>query len=334
MKATTRLLALLTLLGSAGCTHPPIEAARSAPPPSLRREPIEPLIRPDDLEDDKVALGGRLFHDPILSGDGTVSCATCHDIAAGGDDGLPRSLGIGDAEGTINAPTVLNAGFNFVQFWDGRAETLEEQAEAPVTHPKEMGADWAEVVEKVRASPRYATEFGRLYSDGVTKDNIVDAIAEFERMLVTAGGPFDRWLRGDDDALSADARAGYELFQELGCIACHQGRNVGGNMYQHFGVMSDYFAERGDVTEADLGRFNVTGRESDKHLFRVPSLRMVAHTAPYFHDGTAETLPDAIRVMVRHQLGREIDDTSVHQLEQFLHSLAGPIPDVEAFRVQ
>lgn len=292
----------------------------------VRAGPISPLPLSQDVDRRKAALGNKLFHDPILSGDGTISCASCHDIANGGDDGLKRSVGIGGAIGGINAPTVLNATFNFVQFWDGRAKTLSDQARGPVAHPKEMGAKWEDVVTRLDCHDTYAAEFRAIYKDGVTEDNVVDAIAEFEKTLVTANGPFDRWLRGEDDAIGQDAKDGYELFQSLGCVACHQGRNVGGNMYQYFGVMGDYFAKRGDLTEADLGRFNVTKNPADKHLFRVPSLRNIEHTAPYFHDGSAATLDDAINTMVKFQLGRPITDAQRRKVKAFLVSLSGPLP--------
>ncbi|MBZ0119616.1 MAG: c-type cytochrome, partial [Sandaracinaceae bacterium] len=172
----------------------------------------------------------------------------------------------------------------------------------------------------------YARRFAALFRDGVTKANVTRAIATFERTLVAVDSPFDRWLRGDQSALDADEVAGYELFKSVGCIACHQGRNVGGNMYQRFGVLGDYFRDRGQLTDEDRGRFNVTQDESDRFVFRVPSLRMVEHTAPYFHDGSAATLQDAVRVMVRYQLGRRLADEEIARIVRFLRTLDGPMP--------
>jgi len=227
--------------------------------------------------------------------------------------------------------SVLNAGFNFVQFWDGRAQTLEDQVGGPVTHPKEMASTWASVVQKLGADKSYTTAFSEVFPDGVTEANVRTAVSAFERTLVTVDSRFDRWLGGDKSALNGDEMAGYERFKTAGCIACHQGQNVGGNMFQRFGVMGDYFADRGNPTEADLGRFNVTKSEADRHVFRVPSLRNVELTAPYFHDGSAATLPDAVRVMARYQLGRPLSEIEIGQIVSFLKTLTGTIPDVSAY---
>jgi cytochrome c peroxidase len=304
-------------------------AARAAV--EFQKEPIQALPRPTETATNIVKLGGRLFHDPRLSSDGTISCASCHDIAQGGDDGKARSVGIGGALGGINAPSVLNAGFNFVQFWDGRAQTLEDQVGGPITHPKEMASTWASVVQRLQADKGYTAAFAAAFPDGVTEANVRAAISAFERTLVTVDSRFDRWLAGEKSALNADETAGYERFKTAGCIACHQGQNVGGNMFQRFGVMGDYFADRGNPTEADLGRFNVTKSEADKHVFRVPSLRNVELTAPYFHDGSAATLPDAVRVMAKYQLGRPLSENEVGQLVAFLKTLTGTIPDVSGY---
>ncbi|MBX2802664.1 MAG: cytochrome-c peroxidase [Myxococcales bacterium] len=276
-----------------------------------------------------VELGALLFHDRRLSADDSLSCASCHEIAAGGDDGKPRSVGIGGQLGGINAPTVLNSALNIAQFWDGRAKTLEEQIDGPLTATNELGSTWPDVLGKLSKDVALVGRFDAVFVDGMTATNVRRAIATFERSLVTVDSPFDRWLRGDEGALPADALRGYELFKEHGCISCHQGRNVGGNMYQTFGVMGDYFADRGDLTDADLGRFAVTGRPEDKHRFRVPPLRNVALTAPYFHDGSAATLPDAVRVMARYQLGRRVADEDVTYIVAFLRSLTGELPSVE-----
>lgn len=286
-------------------------------------EPIRPLPRQLAVDGAKAALGERLFHDPRLSADDTISCASCHALNIGGVDRLSRSIGIGGQEGPINAPTVFNSRFNFRQFWDGRAADLREQAGGPIHNPLEMGSNWEQVVAKLGADGDYRRDFEALYPQGITAASISDAIATFEGTLVTPDAPFDRWLRGDEGALGEAAREGYRLFKGYGCTACHQGVGVGGNMYQRFGVFGDYFAERGEVSDADQGRFNVTGFEEDRHYFKVPSLRNVALTPPYFHDGSAATLAEAVVIMARYQLGRELPDRDVERLVAFLESLTG-----------
>jgi cytochrome c peroxidase len=299
----------------------------------FQREPIQPIVSEPVKADrlDLVELGGRLFHEPALSGDGTISCRSCHDLARGGAGNQRVSTGIGGKEGTVNAPTVYNAAFNFVQFWDGRAATLEEQVGGPVTDAREMGGTWAVALRRLREEPSYRDHFARVFPDGVTEANVRAAIAAFERTLTTPKSRFDRWLGGDRNALTPEEHSGYERFKSAGCIACHQGRNVGGNMFQRFGVMGDYFADRGNVTAADYGRYNVTKQESDRYSFRVPSLRNVELTAPYFHDGSAETLEQAVKVMARYQLGRPLPDDDVTRIVSFLKTLTGEVPDVARF---
>jgi cytochrome c peroxidase len=240
-------------------------------------------------------------------------------------DGKARSIGINGAEGDINAPTVFNCGLNFKQFWDGRADTLEEQIDGPTHNPKEMGSTWPQIVEKLAADADLVKVFAASYPAGVTSDTIKDAIATFERSLTTPDSRFDRYLRGDTKALTEDEKKGYGLFKSLGCISCHQGMNAGGNMFQPFGVMADYFANRTE-TKADLGRYNVTGLPQDKHKFRVPGLRNVELTAPYFHDASAKTLEDAVRLMAEYQLGQPIDDEKVRLITAFLKTLTGEQP--------
>jgi cytochrome c peroxidase len=254
-------------------------------------EPIKPVPLPVGLDAKKVELGRGLFNDKRLSRDNSISCSSCHDLARGGVDGKVMAVGVGGVKGVINTPTVLNSALNFRQFWDGRAASLEEQVAGPVHDVKEMGSNWAEVTGKLMQDARLREQFGQSYRDGITGRNIQDAIATYERTLVTPNSRMDKYLRGDKTALSADEQRGYQLFKNYGCIACHQGANVGGNMYQTFGVLGDYFAQRGRITPADLGRFNVTKNESDRHVFKVPSLRNVALTAPYFHDGGDVQVP-------------------------------------------
>lgn len=322
---------LLTLAGAAAAcseTKPTPARARvrieDRSADAVSREPLGVLPQAPELDPRRVALGKRLFNETALSSDGKVACATCHDLAHGGDDGKQRSPGVNGKLGGVNAPTVFNASLNFVQFWDGRAGSLEEQIGGPITNPIEMAMSWPQILGLLKANPSYFAEFAAAFPDGVTEPNVRTAIADFERTLVTTGSRFDRYLGGDQTALDAQAKTGYETFKSVGCIACHQGSNVGGNMFQRFGVLGDYFKDRGNVTEADYGRFNVTKNESDRFVFRVPSLRNVEHTAPYFHDGSAATLPQAIQVMARYQLGRKLGDEQVASIIAFLKSLSGP----------
>ncbi len=290
-------------------------------------EPLQPLRPVGGLDPDKIVLGDRLFHDPRLSSDNTISCASCHALATNGADSLPSAVGVKGATGPIKTPTVYNSVFNFVQFWDGRAATLEEQAAGPVHNPLEMSSNWSQVIAKLQQDPDMVKAFRGIYPDGMTGDNIADAIATFERSLVTVDSPFDRWLLGDDGALGQAELKGYKLFKSYGCSSCHQGRNVGGNLYAFMGAMGDYFAEQNrKITIADLGRFNVTGREEDKHFFKVPSLRLAFLQKYYFHDASASNLNEAIKIMGRYQLGRIIPDKDAASIAVFLKSLVGNHP--------
>jgi cytochrome c peroxidase len=288
-------------------------------------EPIQPLPLRLDLDTRVVALGFALFSDPQLSRDDSVSCSSCHSLELGGSDHRRTSIGIGGAVGEINAPTVLNSGFNFRQFWNGRAATLEDQVDGPIQNAAELGSSWPQILEKLRKDRRYAAAFQTLYPDGLSAANVRNAIATYERSLVTPSR-FDRYLRGDRSAITEQELAGYEIFKSYGCVSCHQGVNVGGNMYQVFGVMHDYFASRGDLQPADIGRYAVTHDPRDRHVFKVPSLRNVARTAPYFHDGSAPTLAIAVQWMGWFQLDRELTVQEIDLLVAFLTSLNGEIP--------
>lgn len=301
--------------------------ASAVPAAVVLDEPIQPI--PQTLHQDpaRVAIGRKLFTDRRLSGNGTVSCNSCHDLAKGGADRRAFSVGLNGTATAVNAPSVLNAALNFKQFWNGRAESLEAQVEHVIQNSVEMGSQWPQVVQLVAGDREYRVAFASAYPEGVNKINIIDAIATFERSLITPNSRFDRYLRGETDAISAEEKSGYASFKKYGCVACHQGINVGGNMFQKFGVMGDYFAQRGNPTDADLGRFLVTGLERDRHVFKVPSLRNVALTAPYFHDGSAQTLEAAVDVMFKFQLGRVASAEDRASIISFLGTLTGELGD-------
>jgi len=290
-------------------------------PAMLLSSPIKPIPSVMDLHEDKVLLGKKLFFDTRLSKDNTISCASCHDLQNGGDDGLKFSFGIGGQEGNINAPTVYNTVFNFRQFWDGRAKDLKAQALGPIENPIEMGHNFTDLIDALKEDQLYNTAFSKIYKEGISKENIVDAIAEFEKALITPDAPFDLFLKGDKNALSQRAKRGYRLFESKGCILCHNGVNVGGNFYNKFGIYKD-------ANSTHPGRYNITKREEDKYVFKVPSLRNVALTAPYMHDGRAKTLTDAVEIMTEHQLGRYMSDEETQDIVAFLKSLTGKIPNI------
>ena len=289
-------------------------------------EPITPIPFNISLDARKVALGKRLFHDPKLSSDNTISCAHCHNLTNGGMDSLPHSSGLGRKKGMVNTPTVFNSGFNFRQFWDGRAASLEEHIDfpnLPVVNSCDMGASWDEIVIKLSEDSDYRQEFLAIYQEEMQPATIKDAITTFERSLITPNGKFDQYLRGDKNALDIDELIGYSLFKNLGCITCHQGMNVGGNMYEKFGLFKNYFENRGDIQEIDFGRYNVSRIEEHRYEFRVPSLRNVALTAPYFHDGSASTLEQAVAVMGEYQLGVDLNKEEIAKIVKFLNTLTG-----------
>ncbi len=282
---------------------------------------IKPIPESVEVDAAKVQLGKKLFFDPILSKDGTISCATCHDLQNGGDDGLQFSFGIKGQKGDINSPTVYNSGYNFRQFWNGRARNLKEQAKGPITNSVEMGHTLEGAVEVLGKNGTYVNDFRGIYNDGITQENIVEVIAEFEKALITPNAPFDKYIKGDMEAIDQEVKRGYHLFVSKGCILCHHGINVGGNMYNKFGVFED-------ANSSDLGRYNVTKREEDKYFFKVPSLRNIALTAPYMHDGRIEELRGAVLLMSQYQLGREIKSEDIDAIVLFLKSLTGVIPEI------
>jgi cytochrome c peroxidase len=305
-------LLLVPLLGlSAGAVGEPLN------------EPLKPLPAAPEQNPQRVELGRQLFNETRLSVNNSLSCASCHHLENGGADDKAFSIGFNGQPVTINTPSVFNASLNFRQFWNGRADTLETQVHTVVQSPSEMGSNWEHVVQTLSADPAYHRAFADAYPDGVTQPNVQNALATYERTLLSSNSRFDQYLKGNTDILTIEEKYGYQRFKDYGCITCHQGVNIGGNMFQKFGVMGDYFKMRGNPTETDLGRYLVTKDEEDRNVFKVPSLRNVAVTAPYFHDGSAKTLEDAVDVMFTFQLGRipSADDKGL--IIQFLKTLTG-----------
>lgn len=313
------------LLGLAALVHHPVTAERLAP---TEGEPIAPIEPPAAIADEaRVALGERLFHDPRLSHGDRVACASCHDLDQGGDDGRVRSPSANGESQAFNTPTVFNAALSFRLNWRGNFRTLEEHNEAVLLDEALMSTSWAEVLPKLRTDAELSQDFVAAYREAPSRETVLDALAAYQRSLVTPGAPFDRYLGGDDDAITPQEKEGYRLFKDYGCAACHQGVNAGGNLFQKFGVFEDPFANRSagstTLSEADAGRFALTGRNRDRQVFRVPSLRNVAVTAPYFHDGRTASLEEAVEIMGRSQLGREIGSRDVKLIVEFLGTLTG-----------
>ena len=328
-RVLTLLVALLVLLGlvewrSDSGTRIPSKRDGAYATTLHGNEALLPLPPAPRLQPEKVNLGKRLFFEKRLSRDNSLSCADCHDFSQGGSDRRQTAIGVGGKQGSVNTPTVFNVGLHFVQFWDGRAASLEEQAAGPVHNPIEMASNWDEVISKLTQDSDYRKAFQQIYQ-GMTGEAIVDAIAAYERTLLTPNSRFDRFLRGDKLALNSQEQEGYKRFLDYGCASCHQGALLGGNMYQRFGVMWDYFSgpTAPKAIPADLGRFNVTGREEDRHVFKVPSLRNVAVTPPYFHNGATASLDEAVIIMGRYQLGRELSGPDILAISAFLRTLTG-----------
>lgn len=307
--------------------------------PQFAAEPIQPIPEKMDVNWEKAALGRDLFFDKRLSGDGTLNCASCHGLDKGGVDHLVTATGIHDQKGPINVPTVYNSVFNLAQFWNGRARDLAAQAAGPVTNPVEMGShDWTVAAAHILAVPGYAARFEAVYgADTVNQATITDAIAEYEKTLVTPDSRFDRYLKGDNKAISAQELRGYERFKAIGCAACHNGVAVGGGAYEIMGLEGPYFADRKrPITDADKGRETFTSSRDDFERFKVPNLRNIELTGPYFHDGSAKTLPDAVRAMARYQTtDHAVSEQDVADITAFLKTLTGtydgmPLKDVPA----
>lgn len=297
--------------------------------PQFANEAVRPI--PDSVPYDscKAALGEALYSDTRLSADGTVSCATCHGLNTGGVDNKKYSEGIKGQLGGVNAPTVYNACFNFAQFWDGRAGTLAEQAGGPPLNPVEMGCkSFDEIVERLSADKEFAERFAKVYPQGMNQATITDAIAEFEKTLVTPNSPFDRYLKGDEQAMTPEQVEGYALFKQYACATCHAGVNMGGLSYELMGQRANYFEDRdltlkSGLTDGDNGRWAQTKQERDRYRFKTPTLRNVALTYPYYHDGSVKTLDEAVRKMAKYQVGREISSEDAGKVVGFLEALTG-----------
>jgi cytochrome c peroxidase len=284
----------------------------------------------------KVELGKMLYFDPRLSSTGTVSCFSCHNVMEGGDDHMPTSAGVHGLKGGRNAPTVWNAAFHSVQFWDGRAPSLEEQAKGPPVNPIEMGmANLDAVIDRVRHIPGYRPYFENAFGKGdvVTMDNAAKAIAAYERTLITPGSAYDRYVKGDKQALSAQQVRGMETFAAVGCTSCHQGANFSGpdmpagtGFFMKFPTFPDsVYVAKYKLTD-DPGRASTTKDPADQAMWRVPTLRNLVYTAPYMHTGSVKTLPEAVRVMASTQLDKTLSDAEVGDIVAFLETLTGPFP--------
>jgi cytochrome c peroxidase len=311
-------------------------SAQTEPSGPREKFPEKVSIPTDNpMTPEKIELGKKLFFDPRLSKASKVSCNSCHNVMAFGDDGLPRSPGHEKKLGGRNSPTVFNSAFNSVQFWDGRAPSLEEQAKGPLVNPLEMGmASHDVVVEMVSKVPAYKAEFAKVFGPGkVTIDKLAKAIAAYERTLITPNSPYDRFIKGDKKALSDSAKRGWVMVSSIGCVACHSGpmfngpaTPMGTGFYMKFPLIPDADIEKKHHFTKDSGRFEATKNPADKNMWRVASWRNVAKTAPYFHTGSVSKLDEAVRIMAKTQLGKTLKDNEVKDIVAFLESLTGEFP--------
>lgn len=306
--------ALITSLASIG-----VLAATGV---AFAKEIIDPIAPAKEINLAQVELGKKLYFDPRLSKSGFISCNSCHNLSMGGTDNLKTSIGHNWQQGPINAPTVLNSSMNVAQFWDGRAADLKEQAGGPIANPGEMAFTHTLAIEVLESIPQYVIEFKLVFgTDSINIDLVTQAIAEFEKTLVTPNSRFDQWLLGNKETLSEEELAGYQLFKQSGCAACHNGPAVGGSSFQKMGVVEPYEAK----SPAE-GLSAVTGKDTDRFKFKVPTLRNVELTYPYFHDGEAETLTEAVDVMGRLQLGKKFTKDENAKIVAFLKTLTGDQP--------
>lgn len=284
--------------------------------------PIQPIPKIKSIDKQWFDLGKALFNSTLLSHDNSVSCASCHLIQQGGDDGFPLSIGVGGAVGGRNSPTVLNSVFSFRQFWDGRSADLAEQAVGPIHNPIEMNSNFDEIIKKLNESEEFVNAFKQVNANGISSEAIIQAIVTFEEGLITPDSPIDRYIKGDDKALSTQQKIGYEKFVGFGCVSCHQGINIGGNLYQRIGRISQV----PDKLLKDKGRIAITNNDNDAYVFKVPSLRNINRTAPYFHNGSVATLEEAVRIMAAGQLGITLTDQDVSDLLALFEAFNGELP--------
>ena len=292
----------------------------------FQQEPVRPISNIPTVNAEKMKLGFALYNDKRLSVDDTVSCASCHDLKKGGTDQLPVSVGIRDQKGPINAPTVFNALYNLAQFWDGRAANLQEQAAGPPLNPLEMGYEsFDEIVAKLNKDVELKAQFTKLYpGEGITQNSITDAIAEFEKTLVTPNSPFDKYLKGESTAMSAIQIEGYNAFKRVGCATCHAGEALGGRSFEYVGLFADYYADRGKgITDADKGRFNFTKKPEDTLRQKVSNLRNIALTPPYMHDASSKTVRDAVVMMNTYQVKAKLSEKEIDAVTEFMNALTG-----------
>jgi cytochrome c peroxidase len=322
-------------------THHPMVPAPAGEMASMARrptaeEPLEPMPSIEEVAEAlelelipaRIDLGRHLFHDTRLSKDHTVSCASCHDLRFAGIDRTPKAVGIHGQVGDLNTPTVFNSALGIAQFWDGRASDLASQAEGPPQAAGEMGSNFAEITSRLQQDQGMLTAFRQAFpgavqsAEDITTERILQAIATFEVTLLTPDARFDRWLTDENADLTEQELRGYATFKEVGCAQCHYGPGVGGKTFQRLGQKKDFFSDR-QLTHADLGRYNVTKDERDRHTFKVPTLRNITLTAPYLHDGSVATLEEAVRVMGTYQLGIELSPQQVADIVAFLGTLTG-----------
>ena len=328
LKSTVTALVMTgTLLASAGSALAGWEALPE----------VAPAPADNPTTEAKVTLGKMLFMDPRFSSTGTVSCNSCHNVMEGGDDSRTFSMGVHGKTGGRNAPTVWNSAFHSVQFWDGRADLLEDQAKGPVTNPVEMGvAEIEQAMDKVRAIPGYKPYFDKAFGkDSMTVVNAAKAVGAFERTLITPNSPYDKYVKGDKKAMTAQQVSGMETFAAAGCTSCHSGAAFNGpkmafgqGFYTKFPTFTDNAYDKKYDLSADRGREEATGKTADAHMFRVPTLRNITDTAPYFHNGSVNDLSEAVALMANTQLNKDLSDKEVKDIVAFLGALTGEYPEI------
>lgn len=291
----------------------------------LSAEPIQPIPKQANVNKNIAALGEDLFEDTRLS-ESNVSCRSCHNLDTSGNDGLKVSINIKGGNDNMNTPTIFNASLNPLLTWYGRNKTLEEQVDNVISNKKHMNGNWKKIIQNLKKDDHYINQFNSNFSDGITRSNVKFSIASYERTLITPDAPFDDFLRGNSDAISSSQKDGYKLFKQYGCISCHQGINIGGNLHAKLGTFSNPFTNQifdAEKRKFNLGRYNLTKEEKDKHVFRVPSLRNVEVTSPYFHSGGITDLTMAVKFMAKYQTGRDINNNDALLITEFLRSLTG-----------